>query len=86
MEKNSPMLCVGVSASPFLWRGRNCLFAIPGEVSYKISVFGLKAKMKPAKYPMACLGDSRFQEILLSCYFLNNDTKKTARLSSLAGF
>ena len=29
---------VGVSASPLLWRDRNCLFAIPGEATYKISI------------------------------------------------
>ncbi|MEA1785367.1 hypothetical protein U1E44_04625 [Arenibacter sp. GZD96] len=29
--------------------GWNCLFAVPGEVKYKILVFGPKAKMKLAK-------------------------------------
>jgi hypothetical protein len=26
-------------------------FAVPSEAKYKISIFGIKAKMKPAKYP-----------------------------------
>tara|TARA_R110002049_G_scaffold159800_3_gene324830 strand:- start:5690 stop:5866 length:177 start_codon:yes stop_codon:yes gene_type:complete len=34
---------------PPLWGGRNCLFTIPGGGKYRISIFGHKAKMKPAK-------------------------------------
>ncbi len=51
IEKNSSKLCVGVSHLPLLWRGQNCFFAVLGEVEYKISVFDIHVKMKPAKYP-----------------------------------
>ena len=60
----------GFPISPPLWGGQNCFFAILGGAKYKISVFGPKDKMKPAKpacrqagTPTARLGDSRFQEI-----------------------
>jgi hypothetical protein len=32
-------------------QGQNCFFAVLGEVEYKISVFDIHVKMKPAKYP-----------------------------------
>ena len=51
IEKNFSRLCLEVSDSPLLGRGRNCIFVVSGEVKYQISVFDPKVKMKPAKYP-----------------------------------